>query len=149
MGSISTAVFVQFQCMRFLLTSNIDVRTLLYFILCPPCFWWRYIDSVLCVCFFFNDFFFNDFFIKTVHVLGLAWMPNSPAWIENPIEYKPSKDKSVLNVYAPCSHTPVSSMRLLPLGPCSFNVRRTNLLKGGYIVAFNPPAPSCSECLAC
>jgi len=30
-----------------------------------------------------------------------------PAWIENPIEYKPSKDKSVLNVYAPCSHTPV------------------------------------------
>lgn len=30
-----------------------------------------------------------------------------PAWIENPIEYKAANDKSVLNVYSPCSHTPV------------------------------------------
>lgn len=30
-----------------------------------------------------------------------------PVWIENPIEYKASADQSVLNVYSPCSHTPV------------------------------------------
>lgn len=30
-----------------------------------------------------------------------------PVWIENPIEYKISSDKSVMNVYSPCSHTPV------------------------------------------
>lgn len=30
-----------------------------------------------------------------------------PLWIENPIEYKYNSDKSVMNVYSPCSHTPV------------------------------------------
>jgi hypothetical protein len=31
-----------------------------------------------------------------------------PVWIENPIEYKASKDQLVLNVFSPCSHTPVN-----------------------------------------
>ena len=30
-----------------------------------------------------------------------------PVWIENPIEYQMASDNSVLNVYSPCSHTPI------------------------------------------
>lgn len=31
-----------------------------------------------------------------------------PIWIENPIEYQLSSDKSIMNVYSPCSHTPIN-----------------------------------------
>eukprot|EP00040_Diaphanoeca_grandis_P039817 m.260239 g.260239 ORF g.260239 m.260239 type:complete len:540 (+) comp39528_c0_seq1:66-1685(+) len=31
-----------------------------------------------------------------------------PLWIENPIEYQLASDKSALNVYSPCSHTPIN-----------------------------------------